>query len=84
MYTSEDIKIIGHSYQTSDGKFKTKTTSPSWYLNSDKEKVEFNKGYAYWYENDGRLGHTSYDYLFFIGKEGIEKAVELLNKLIQL
>lgn len=82
MYTSNDIKIVGKNYQTTDGKYQTKTSSPSWYLDANMKKKEFNVGYAYWYDNDGRLGNTSYDYLFFTGKEGIERAVEKLNKVL--
>jgi len=85
MYTSEDIKIAGHSYQTKDGKYQTKTTSSSWYLDGDGKKVEFNKGYAYWYDESGsRMGSTSYDYLFFNGEEGIDSAVKVLNEVISL
>ena len=69
MYTSNDIKIVGKSYQTKDGKYHTRT---------------FTGGYAYWYENDEKQGHTSYDYLFFIGKEGVESALKVLNKVISL
>ncbi len=82
MYTSNDITILGNTYRTKDGKFFSKTISSSWYLDSNKQKVEYNKGYSYWYDKDQRLGSTSYDYFFFTGKEGIEKAVEVLNRVL--
>ena len=71
-YKVSDIKIIGKSYRTSDGKYFTKADG------SD---------YSYWWdENDGktqfRLGNMGYDYLFFIGKEGIESALKVLNRII--
>ena len=66
-YKVSDIKIIGKSYRTSDGKYFTKADG------SD---------YSYWYEDQFRLGNTGYDYLFFIGKEGNERALEVLNRVI--
>ncbi len=82
MYTAKDINIVGKAYQTKDGKYHTKTWGPSWYYEPDGTKKEYNIGYAYWYDGTLKMGSTSYDYLFFDGKNGIEKAVELLNKLI--
>lgn len=82
MYKSDDIKIVGNSYQTKDGKYQTKTSSPSFYYDDKGYKKEVHKGYAYWYNTEGRLGSTAYDYLFFIGKEGINNAVKVLNKVI--
>lgn len=82
MYSTSDINIIGKSYQTKDGLYHTTTSSPSWYYKPDGKKVEYNVGYAYWYDGTLRMGHTSYDYLFFTGKEGIERAIALLNKLL--
>ena len=82
MYTVNDIIIVNKSYQTTDGKYKSKTTSPSWYLDANGKKVEFNKGYTYWYDGESRLGNTSYDYFFFIGKEGIKNAVNVLNNVL--
>jgi hypothetical protein len=85
MYSKEDIKIVGKSYQTTDGKYQTKTSSSSFYYDAKGDKKEYNKGYNYWYDNDGmRLGSTSYDYLFFIGKDGISNAVNVLNSVIEL
>ena len=82
MYTVNDIIVVGKSYQTKDGKYKTKESSSSWYLDANGKKVEYNKGYSYWYDDVIKIGNTSYDYLFFIGKEGIKNAVEVLNRVL--
>lgn len=61
------LKIVGKSYQTLDGKFHTKASS------SD---------FIYWFSEDNiKQGSTSYDYLFFLGKEGIASALEVLNRV---
>lgn len=66
-YEISDIKIIGHSYKTNDGKYFTKADG---------------QGYSYWYEEEFRLGNTAYDYLFFVGEKGFEGAVKVLNRVI--
>ena len=77
-----ELKIVGKSYQTADGKYHTKTTASNFYRNEKNEKVEYNKGYTYWFdENNIKQGSTSYDYFFFLGKEGIPAALEVLNKV---
>lgn len=81
MYTTNDIKIVGKSYHTKDDEYKTKV-STSWFYDDHGTRVYYNVGYSYWYNGNIRLGHTSYDYLFFNGKEGIDDVVKLLNKLI--